>query len=516
MVYNSRNTKYKTPFGAVCANREFTINFPIAEYILVEEGYMILENGEIVYYPLAFSYAENGINYFSAKINIKKEGIYWYHFKFKTSVGVLYFCADEFNNAIPSTKINNWQLTVHSEDYATPKHLKGGVIYHIFADRFCRNGINKTERNYRIHENWDESPEIVSPDGKYYADDFFGGNIKGIIEKLPYIKSLGTTIIYLSPIFEAQSNHRYDTGDFMKIDPLFGTETEFKQLIKEAKELGMEIMFDGVFNHTGADSIYFNKFGTYEGKGAYQGKESPYYDWFTFQKFPDEYTCWWGCTNVPTVVHLNPDYQKLIFGKKGVLEKWTKLGVKGWRLDVVDELPIEFVDKIRKVVKSIDEEAVIIGEVWEDASTKVSYGIQRPYLNGCQLDGVMNYPFKNSIISFVYTNKINKFKNEVWSILENYPKQSIDCCMTIIGTHDTVRAINIFSGVDMSNTTKKQRQDKVLTSEEYNLAKSRLKIAALLQFTLPGIPSIFYGDEVGVQGYEDPINRRTYPWGNED
>ena len=287
-------------------------------------------------------------------------------------------------------------------------------------------------------------------------------------------------------------------------------------MIDETKEKGIGIMLDGVFNHTGSDSKYFNKLGKYDSFGAYQGIKSPYYDWYYFINYPDEYACWWGITVTPTVNKNNENYRKFILGENGVLDKWTKLGLAGWRLDVVDELDIEFVNDIRKRVKSVDKNAYIIGEVWEDASTKIAYSQRRPYLQGNQLDGVMNYPFKNAIVDFVWNKDINIFINNIMNIYENYPLCVLNSCMNFLGTHDTVRAINTMCDYDIANTTKSDRLNIRLPKDVKDRAKARLKLATAILYSLPGLPTIFYGDEVGLEGYEDPINRRPFPWDNMD
>ncbi|UKI22117.1 MAG: glycoside hydrolase family 13 protein [Christensenella sp.] len=335
------------------------------------------------------------------------------------------------------------------------------------------------------------------------------------MSKLDYLKSLGVNLIYLSPIFESCSNHRYDTGDYLKIDSLFASEEEFANLVKEADAHGIKIMLDGVFNHTGADSRYFNREGTYDTIGAYQSKNSPYYEWYYFKHYPDEYACWWGSTVVPTVNKSAKGFCDLILGDGGVIDKWTKLGVKGWRLDVVDELPIDFTTKLCRRIKQEGEDVLIVGEVWEDASTKIAYSQWRPYFMGEQLDSVMNYPFKEAIVAYALTGDKDEFVSTVTHILENYPKESLDVLMNLIDSHDTARALTTLSGVKMPRK-KADRAAFCLDDMQYALAKKRLKLASTLQYVLPGVPCVFYGDEAGVQGYEDPLNRVTYPWGRED
>lgn len=517
MNFNSRKIECKSPYGAVKCGEKLSLHFPIASWVSVDKMYVFIRLGGVsTPVEMRFEKSENGFSVYTADYVFDAAGIYYYRFEMRNRDGVWYYGRGENGESVCGENLPEWQLTVYKSTYKTPDFAKGNIIYHIFVDRFNRADGVKTKRKYRLHESFSESPEVVSADGKYYADDFFGGNFNGIREKLDYLEELGVGIIYLSPIFKAFSNHRYDTGDYLKVDELLGTEDDFKKLLDAVHEKGMKIILDGVFNHSGADSLYFNKFGTYDSLGAYQSKSSPYYDWYYFKKFPDEYACWWGCDNVPDLNKSNKDYRALVFGKNGVVEKWQKLGADGWRLDVVDELPIDFVNLLIKKIKSVNKDALVIGEVWEDASTKVSYGELRPYLLGDQLDGTMNYPFMNAIIAYVRDGDEKFFKDTVQSILENYPKETVYCLMNSLGTHDTVRIINALSDVRAHGWSKTRKLGYKLPDSEYEKAKKKLYLASVLQFTLPGIPSIFYGDEAGLQGFDDPINRRPYPWGSED
>lgn len=517
MNFNSRKIECKSPYGAVKCGEKLSLHFPIASWVSVDKMFVFIRLGDVsTPVEMRFEKSENGFSVYTADYVFDVAGIYYYRFEMRNRDGVWYYGRGENGESVCGENLPEWQLTVYKSSYKTPDFAKGNIIYHIFVDRFNRADGVKTKRKYRLHESFSESPEVVSADGKYYADDFFGGNFNGIREKLDYLEELGVGIIYLSPIFKAFSNHRYDTGDYLKVDELLGTEDDFKRLLDAAHEKGMKIILDGVFNHSGADSLYFNKFGTYDSLGAYQSKSSPYYDWYYFKKFPDEYACWWGCDNVPDLNKSNKDYRALVFGKNGVVEKWQKLGADGWRLDVVDELPIDFVNLLIKKIKSVNKDALVIGEVWEDASTKVSYGELRPYLLGDQLDGTMNYPFMNAIIAYVRDGDEKFFKDTVQSILENYPKETVYCLMNSLGTHDTVRIINALSDVRAHGWSKTHKLGYKLPDSEYEKAKKKLYLASVLQFTLPGIPSIFYGDEAGLQGFDDPINRRPYPWGSED
>jgi cyclomaltodextrinase len=477
---------------------------------------MCEENGQIRL-EMKKENIRHGTEFYSVDFRLCEWGVWHYRFEAETQDGrMLYFGKGEDGCAVCGEWLPEWQLTVIKHNFRTPDWAKGGLIYHIFADRFYRGSDRKPNFPKTFHENWYELPVVREPYEEYLANDFFGGDFEGIISKLDYIKSLGATAIYLSPIFESASNHRYDTGDYLKIDGLLGDEQMFARLIKESKERGIELILDGVFNHSGSDSVYFNKAGNYDSLGAYQSQNSPYYDWYYFEKFPDKYHCWWGCTVVPTLNKSNPEYRKLIFGENGVIKKWTGMGVKGWRLDVVDELPSDFVEQIRKTVKEADSEALIIGEVWENATTKISYDTWRPYLFGDQLDGVMNYPFKEAVLAFALDGNVKMFKGRVSEVLQTYPKQSLDVLMNILDSHDTVRVLNALSEYAIDGTTKRGRAAIKIEGEYLKRAKERLKIAAVLQYTLPGVPCLYYGDEAGVTGYEDPLNRATYPWGRED
>ena len=509
LLYDSRKLEYKTPFGAVKTHQGVTLTFPVNRSVNVTGVFVVIrkeDSSERINLP--FSHVNGNYNVYLTTFKLEEVGIYYYRFEIETPCGTIFVGRADDGRAIAGDWLPEWQLTVYEDSYGTPEWLKGGIIYHIFPDRFARKD-SPVRPKYGVFKEWSDEVTIRDEDGVYRANDFYGGNAMGIVEKLPYLHNLGVTAIYLSPVFESHSNHRYDTADYSKIDPVFGTEEEFETLIKKAEEYGISIILDGVFNHTGADSIYFNKFNHYDNLGAYQSKNSPYHDWFTFTNFPDEYACWWGITVVPTVSRNAVGFHDLITAENGIIDKWTKKGVKGWRLDVVDELSTEFVRKIRKACKR-NGDITVIGEVWEDASTKVSYGEKRSYFFGKELDGVMNYPYKDAIIALLTGGNVKDFINNIYEIAENYPACSLDSSMTLLGTHDTVRIMNSLSGARTPDS-KVDRLHYKLTREEYSRGKSRLKLASLLQYFLPGVPTVYYGDEIGMQGYEDPINRRPYP-----
>ncbi len=508
IYYNPIDRFYKSTVGAVCADEKIT--------------FRVKGNFNSVVFILKFD-KDNTEKWFS--MDKKKDcfeislsflpGLYFYCF----SIGDGKFIgADDNLLGAISYEPKFYQLTCYKTDYDVPSWINGGVIYQIFPDRFNRAKKEKTiEKNKVLHSNWLDMP-IFEPNeyGQVVNNDFFGGDIEGIIEKLDYLVDLGVTVIYLNPIFKAFSNHRYDTGDYMSIDPLLGNENDFIKLIEIANSKGIKIVLDGVFNHTGDDSLYFNKYGNYNSVGAYQSQDSKYYDWYNFKSYPDDYEAWWGIKILPSVNENSKSYVDFITGKNGVLEKYTKLGIGGWRLDVVDELPSHFVKAIRKAVKKVNKKAVIIGEVWEDASNKISYGERREYFQGEELDSVMNYPLKNAILDYVKNGYAKSLSKTIKEQIDHYPNKVLHSLMNILSTHDTVRLLTAVGGREMNGKSKHEMSKTEILNDEIKLAKQKLKIATLLQFTLCGVPSIYYGDEIGMQGYVDPLNRKCFPWGKED
>jgi glycosidase len=412
-----------------------------------------------------------------------------------------------------------WQLTVYRRGFTVPAWFGQGVVYQIFPDRFFRSGQKKegVPPDRKIHETWGEQPDWAPDEqGRITNSDYFGGDLRGIEEKLGYLQSLGVTCLYLNPIFEAHSNHRYNTADYRKIDPLLGTEEDFRRLCRSAAALGIRIVLDGVFNHTGSDSVYFNREGRYPGPGAYQSKDSPYYPWYRFRRWPDDYECWWNFRTLPNVSEENPGFERFVNGPDGVVRKWLRAGASGWRLDVADELPDAFLENLRAGAKAEKEDAVLVGEVWEDASNKISYGKRRKYLLGEQLDSVMNYPFREAVLGYLTGAEAADMMEKILSILENYPPPVIRCLMNNIGTHDTERALTVLAGEPLRGHGRRWQSVTHLTKECRARGLALMRLASLMQFTLPGVPCVYYGDEAGAEGYRDPFNRACYPWGGED
>ena len=448
----------------------------------------------------------------SITLTISETGLYFYRFKVD---GIGYISCNDLHFGYISDTPRDFLLTVCSQDYQTPDWFKGGVMYQIFPDRFAKKGTMPDIKGRIRRDDWGGLPSYRPNElGKVLNNDFFGGNFKGIEEKADYLADLGVTTLYLNPIFLASSNHRYDTSDYMQIDPFLGNETDFSNLVETLENKGIKVILDGVFNHTGDDSVYFNRYGNFPTVGAYQSKDSPYYSWYSFYDFPNGYESWWGIDILPEVNEKSLDYQEFIFGNDGVLKKWLTFGIGGYRLDVADELPDFFLKKLRKSVKESNKNAIIIGEVWEDASNKIAYSERREYLQGYELDSVMNYPLKEAIISYMQSGNARVLLQAIRTLIDHYPKQTLDCLMNILGTHDTSRILTVLGGIYCRNKDEMASKNAFLSPKNKENALKKLKMAAVLQYTLPGVPCLYYGDENGAEGHIDPFCRTCFDWDN--
>jgi len=525
--YNSRKSYHKTPFGAVAEGTEivFRVILP-RETGAKAVRLMAAHDGSQEYaaLPMRWERMEGpGEEWWTVRFAPSGPGLLFYHFEFDSANGLNRISNDGAGLGRICDAAKDWQLTVYSPDFKTPDWIKGGIIYQIFPDRFCRPAgaenapSGEAGGGLLLRSDWGGEP-LWEPDekGDITRYDFFGGTLKGIAEKLGYLAELHVSCIYLNPVFEAHSNHRYDTADYSKIDPLLGSEEDFRELCSLALKKGIRVILDGVFSHTGADSIYFNKNRRYPLQGAYNTQQSPYYKWYTFRRWPDDYKCWWGIDILPEINENEPGFKEFITGENGIARKWLKAGASGWRLDVADELPDGFLDNFRKAVKSENPDAYILGEVWEDASVKCSYGKRRRYLGGSQLDSVMNYPFANALLDFALTGQAETLMDILLDILENYPPESIHTLMNHIGTHDTVRAVTrLATGAD-DGSLGPGRKAAPLNPQQREKGLALMKFISAVQFTLPGVPCIYYGDEAGLEGGRDPFNRGCYPWGAQD
>ena len=518
--HDSRDPLYRTPSGARPTGSDVILRCRADDARAVTLR-LWWDDGEIRR-PMTAS--PRGAGLFEIRLTLPEQsGLLWYYFIVDFDGETrLYGNADDrlggegrlYDHEPPS-----FQLTVYDEEFDTPRWMREGLLYQIMPDRFAARGKNAPEAGW-LHEKWDEPPAIhVDPrthDNR--ADDFFGGNFRGVMDRLDYLKELGVTAIYFNPIFRARSNHKYDTGDYETIDPSFGTREDFEALCGRARALGIRILLDGVFSHTGSDSRYFNRLGRYDSLGAYQSLESPYASWYRFKRWPDEYDCWWGFETLPTVNKSDESYRRYILtGENAIVKRWLRRGASGWRLDVADELPVPFLRTLRKSVKSVDPDAAVLGEVWEDASNKVAYGQLRCYCLGDTLDSVMNYPLREGLIGFLL-GEIDAYalKRRLDALYENYPAPFAAALMNLLGSHDKARVINRLSGAEPENRPREQRVFTLLSDAEYERGKRRFIKAWRFLCAMPGMPCLYYGDEAGAQGGDDPFCRGTYPWGHED
>lgn len=524
-IFCSRNSFYRNPMGAVEEGTTIHLRIKVPQYLKCGKAYLVVidegRNSKRDNYLMAWNGTlDDDSEIWECDFTPSKKGLYWYTFRLDTADGIRYLVRDFGSVArIDYNIIYSWQLTCYKKGFTTPDWPAGGVMYQIFPDRFAFSGENKRagrdDREY--HSSWDEIPEWrPNKEGIITNTDFFEGDLKGITQKLDYLEDLGVTCIYLNPIFEAYSNHRYDTASYEHIDPLLGTQEDFEILCKEAKQHGIRIINDGVFSHTGSDSIYFNRQGRYKTVGAFNSKESPYFSWYDFNNWPYGYNSWWGFDTLPNTKEDDPSYNEYINGENGIIRKWIKAGNSGWRLDVADELPDVFIENLRKAAKAEGEENIVIGEVWEDASNKESYGSRRKFLLGDQLDTVMNYPFRSAILEYLKGIDAYHIMEGILCIMENYPRPVIKNLMNFITTHDTERAITLLAGEPLNGRDRYFQANTRMTDEQRGYGLRLMKVAAGLMFTLPGFPCVYYGDEAGVEGYKDPFNRSTYPWGHED
>lgn len=520
ILFDSKNTEYKSPFGCLRAGEGATISLLIPDCCECLSASLWVTNDEGFSRTHLMTKSARSAPYtrYTTTFTLHEAGLYFYCFKIVTKNGAftLYKRGDGTN----MEEGDLWQISCLPDRLHTPKAFQGAIYYQIFPDRFYKTtlvGTSEKATDFVLHEEETDIP-VYLPDekGEILNRDFFGGNLRGICAKLPYLASLSVSVIYLNPIFEAYSNHRYDTADYLRIDPLLGTMEDFVRLCDQAHALGIKIVLDGVFSHTGSDSRYFDKKDRYGG-GAYHDPASPYRAWYQFEKYPEKYDSWWGIDTLPATNELCPSYLDFIIeGEDSVVAHWLRAGADGFRLDVADELPDEFIVRLRRRVKEIKPEAVVIGEVWEDASNKISYGVRRKYFTGGELDATMNYPFRDAIIGFLKGHvSAYDVKNTVMTICENYPSDVIPCLMNSLSTHDTPRILTLLSDVPTPQS-REERAYFSLTEDARARAKEKLFCAIFMQFVLPGSPCIYYGDEAGLEGYEDPFNRRFFPWGKED
>ena len=522
ILFDSKLPQFKTPFGTLVPDQVCALNIHIPISVQATKVTCIVKGDDSTTTVQEIAFARKTVSapyeIWSGEMTFPKTGLYFYYYYITTVQGGfrLFKQGDDTNMEAGSL----WQVSCVPADFHTPDWAKGATIYQVFPDRFRKAGscdLTGKLTPYTLHSSWYEEVDWKpTPEGIVLNNDFYGGNFKGITEKMDYIASLGTTILYLNPISKSFSSHRYDTGDYKVPDPMLGTLEDFREMVDAAHARGIKVILDGVYSHTGSNSPYFNREGQFDSVGAYNSKESPYYSWFTFHNWPHSYNSWWNFDTLRTVNKMDPAFVEFIItGEDSVVAHWLKQGIDGFRLDVADELPDEFIKLLRDRVKEINPDAYVLGEVWEDASNKTAYNKRRTYFTGAELDSVMNYPFRTAIINFVRGYDGGKgLKETVMSIVENYPQEVVHCNMNLLGTHDTPRILTAL--VDDFEGSREEYAHRRLSRANMDLAIDRLMMASFLQYTLPGSPSLYYGDEARMEGFRDPFNRRPYPWHRED
>lgn len=503
---------FTAPYGSVL---RFELGMPGAHCARFYAG-----NDEQVLLRLEapFVREENGVRVFACTVPTEQlvpagadSGLFFFHFEAETPVGRRYTVCDENRLALSDRFVNEFQLTVYQNVYAAPDWLDRGVFYQIFVDRFSKSGRSERRADAVYCEDWETgTPEYPARAGQEYPNHtHFGGDLYGVAEKLDYLQDLGVTVLYLSPVAEAFSNHKYDTGDYLRVDRSFGGDEALADLLQRAHARGMRVILDGVFNHVGDDSVYFNRYGKYASVGACQSKVSPYYPWFRFHSYPDTYECWWGIRNLPRTVKCE-SFRSFICGQ--VIPHYLRMGVDGYRLDVADELDSDFLEEIVAAIKREKPDAAVLGEVWEDASNKIAYEERKRYLQGRQLDGVMNYPLRNGLIAFLREGDSSLLRMVTETLYCHYPPAAMAHTMNSIGTHDTERILTVLGGEADEGEENAVLAARRMTDAQRRRATQLLCCGYVLLAALPGIPCIYYGDEAGMEGYHDPFNRRPFPW----
>ena len=529
VAHDAWDESFRRPLGALREGEELTLSLRLVSGH-ADRAFLILSGDQMgEEYPMKPS-----ADGFSVTLKAPEQAAaLWYRFRIETPDSAHWLCPDGSGHRgrLYGYDAEGFRLTVYRKDFETPAWFRRSVMYQIFTDRFAFSNDDTAKRGIAYHTALGQTPELhrsleeplrwqPRPFEKSYSpDDFYGGTLKGIEQKLPYLKELGVSCLYLNPIVEARSNHRYDTSDYKRVDPILGTNEEFAHLCETARRLGIRIMLDGVFSHTGADSIYFNRYNHYPSKGACQGTDSPYYSWYEFRSFPDEYRSWWGFEDLPEVDETNPAWQEqIVTGEDSVVKTWLRRGAAGWRLDVADELPDEVLALIRRAAKEEKADAPILGEVWEDPVLKESYGSRRNYALGYSLDSVMNYPFRTAVLHFAH-GWIDAYalRDFLCSQQMNYPQPLYYSLMNLLGSHDVDRLRSALAADVVIRDLKREEQLQLeFSPERLEQAIRQEKLCAAIQFSVPGVPSVYYGDEQGMCGVCDPFNRAPFRLGERE
>lgn len=544
--FDSRSSASKTPFGAQPRGSE--LSFRLASDVpglkratLVVERRRLSGNQEQLGYEqlarIAMTPAPHGQGTgFSAKYRFADIGVYGYWFELETTEGryalqnnkdTVYWTREKGSmgaatvERLPDNlaRVRRYRQTIYAPDFTVPGWARDVVYYYVFPERF-RNGDETNDprpgggrpqdryqdRDVERHPRWNEKPfKPGTGDGSdaLHNNDFFGGDLAGLTSKLGYIKSLGANAIYLTPVFRAPSNHKYDAADYKQIDPAFGSNDDFVRLCAEAAKLGIRVIPDTSLNHVGSDSPYFNRFGNFPAGGAFDNGRinptSPYASWFKFkpeETDPDkQYQGWVGVKDLPEIDKDSPSFRAYAYrDPDSVTNYWLDRGAAGWRMDVAPWVPDDFWREWRQAVKAKKPDALTVAETWFDASK---------FLLGDMFDSTMNYIFRNAVLDYAAGKSARATYANLELIREAYPPQALYALMNLLSTHDQPRALHHFGYRDDGD------------AQALRQAKQRLRLAVFFQMTYPGSPTIYYGDEVGLGGGDDPYNRAPYPWADE-
>jgi glycosidase len=576
--HDSRDTLYRTPGGAVPAGTPVLIRFrtfhndvtgvALRVYDLNANGQRILPMSLVATDSCYQAGLEaSTCDYWQASLNETTPNNLWYRFIVTDGTKTVYYAdntpALDGGLGRPSDNVvdQSFALMFYDPTFTSPSWAKSASVYQIFPDRFFNDNKKNDPKTGDIRYDdpvlklkWGTLPEGYC---RNYADgatncpwrfdpnppatsltkeqprgrDYFGGDLKGVDESLDYLKSLGITTIYFNPIFDAGSNHGYDTQNYFKIDPYFGTQKDWDELVKDAREKHINIVLDGVFNHLSSDSAFFDRYHHYSAVGACESLQSPYRSWFTFHDVPAgtgtcvgssgvansaTYDGWFGFDSIPVINKSLPAVQKyFITDNNSVSNYWLNKGAAGWRLDVMGDssFPAGYWESFRNEVKATKPSSLIIGELWQKDSTLLRF------LRGDRADTTMNYRLRDSILGllapqpfdskgFADSGRIiapSEFASRLESIREDYPDAAYYSLMNLIDSHDTER-IRWTLTPGQATTA-----DKELNAANVAEGMQRQKLASLIQFTVPGAPTVYYGDEAGLTGADDPDDRRTMP-----
>jgi len=577
--HDSRDLLYRTPGGAVPAGTPVTLRFRTFHNDVNRVRARVFNPNtnsqsfaDLTLAASDVSCYQPGLeaetcDYWATTLTNTSPNNYWYRFTITDGTKTVYYADNTaaLDGGLGSTSDSlvdySYALMAYDPTFSSPGWAQNAVVYQIFPDRFRSGRSNNDPKSGDIRYddpvlklNWGTLPEGYC---RSYVDaatnciwrfgnpppwgvglpetprgrDYYGGDLRGVDQNLEYLKSLGVNTLYFNPIFDAGSNHSYDTQDYYKIDPYFGTQKDWENLVKHANQLNIRIVLDGVFNHMSSDSAFFDRYHHYATVGACESLTSPYRNWFTFHDVAAgsgtcvgtngansaTYDGWFGFDSIPVLNKSNPAVQAyFLTSANSVSKNWLNKGAAGWRLDVMGDssFPNGYWESFRSIVKATKSDSLIIGELWQKDSTLLRF------LRGDRADTTMNYRLRDAVIGFLIDQNFDskgfadsgrviaptEFANRLSSIREDYPDAAYYSLMNLVGSHDTARILWLLTPGDFS------RADKELNAANLAIGKRRVELASLVQFTLPGAPTIYYGDEVGLTGADDPDDRRTYPW----